>query len=367
MRNVKKLRIFLKLKNYIKSDKMADCNNLFSHYNQAIRLSEAKRQILRGVRNALRLKMENGYKQLHVAEKLEFHSQGSFVMDTIITPKDDDYDLDDGVYFLGNLDKDHRPSIEDFHKAVVHAVGSDDDYGEVTDKDTCVRVSYIKEKFHIDLPIYYANNLENPDLAHKAEGWILSNPIEFIAWFEQKVESGFQKGFILESRMYDDYQKWLSDIRKEDAQLRRIVRYLKGWADELRGEMPPGIVMTILATQNYNLTERDDVSLKNTLEAIKRYLKGNGFKCPRPTTPINEDLFANYSNTRKDYFMDRLTTFITSANQAIESENQKEACLKWQKHLGPRFPCSLAVDGVTGAKKYPSAAIIGDTARSAND
>lgn len=346
---------------------MADCSNLFYQYNQTIRLSEDKRQILRTVRNSLRTKMVAGFSELKVEEKLEFHTQGSFVMDTIITPKDDDFDLDDGVYFLGSRQKDQRASIESFHKAVMFAVGSDDNYAQVTDKDTCVRVSYTKEKFHIDLPIYYADNLDSPDLAHKTNGWILSNPVEFIAWFETKIESGFKKGFLLESKMYDDYQNWLSDIRKKDAQLRRIVRYLKSWGDELRGEMPPGIVMTILAAENYNLTERDDISLKNTLEGIKRFLNGNGFKCPRPTTPIGEDLFAGYSQTKKDYFLDRLTTFITSANQALETDNQKEACLKWQKHLGSRFPCSIAVDGIPGANQYPKSAVLGDTARSANE
>ncbi len=349
---------------------MANCDNLFQSFNQNIRLSNEKREILRAVRDELRKKMQDRFGQFktvgsRIEEQLEFHTQGSFVMDTIITPKDDDFDLDDGVYFIGRRSIQSRPSIDYFHEAVMHAVGSDENYAEVTDKDTCVRVSYTKEKFHIDLPIYYADNLDSPDLAHKKKGWILSNPIEFIAWFESKVESGFQKAFILESKLYDDYQKWLSDIRKKDAQLRRLVRYLKAWADELRGEMPPGIVMTILAAQNFKLNERDDISLKNTLEGMHAYLKANDFKCPRPTTPVGEDLFAEYSETKKRYFMERLESFIESANQAVQIENQKDACLKWQKHLGPRFPCSLAIDGSADPKSYSSPAIIGDTAKSA--
>jgi hypothetical protein len=349
---------------------MADCNNLFEHFNQAIRLSEDKRTVLLEVRDSLRLKMKDRFGQLKKSENLEnerldFHTQGSFVMDTIIVPTDDDFDLDDGVYFLGYRSRDERPEIEDIHDAVMNAVGSDENYAKVTDKDTCVRVSYTKEKFHIDLPIYYADNLESPDLAHKKDGWILSNPIEFIAWFEEKAKSGFQKSFILETRMYDDYKRWLSDIRKTDAQLRRIVRYLKVWADQLKSEMPPGIVMTILAAENHHVSERDDESLKYTLESIKRYLERNGFKCPRPTTPVGEDLFDEYAKGKKDYFIDRLDTFIKSANQALATQNQKEACLKWQKHLGPKFPCSMATDNNPQGNQYAKPAILGDTARSA--
>jgi hypothetical protein len=344
---------------------MANCNELFSLYNGTIKLSDEKRTILKEVRNNLRAKMLKKYPELSAKELLEFHSQGSFVMDTIITPKDDDYDLDDGVYFIGSSPKDQRAPIQKFHDAVLFAVDEDENYAEVTDKDTCVRVRYVKEKFHIDLPIYYADSIDNPNLAHLKEGWILSNPIEFIDWFEKKAQSGFQRKFFTESQMYNEYQNWLSDIRKKDVQLRRIVRYLKGWADELRGEMPPGIVMTILAAENYVIDDRDDLSLCYTLEAINRFLAGNGFKCPRPTTPLNEDLFAEYSQTKKDYFKDRLTTFIESAKQAIASDTQKEACLKWQKHLGSRFSCAFASNSIEGAQSFKTAPIIGSTAKSA--
>lgn len=348
---------------------MSDCNELFKHYNIAIKLDDSKRELLKAVRNELRDRMRNRYSdikaEIEITHDLQFQSQGSFVMDTIITPKDDDFDLDDGVYFIGNRPKENRPTVNNFHDWVLYAVGENETYGTVSDKDTCVRVIYKKEKFHIDLPIYYTENFECPELAHKKEGWILSNPVEFIAWFENKVESGFKSEFILESKMYPQYEEWLNDIRKKDAQLRRIVRYLKGWADDIRGDMPPGIVMTILAAENYVADERDDLALRDTLVGIRSYLDNNDFKCPRPTIPVDEDLFADYSQTKKDYFSDRLDSFINSANQAIEIDNQKEACLKWQKHLGYRFPCYLAKDEIEGAETHSNRPIIGSTAKSA--
>lgn len=348
---------------------MANCNELLKFYNSAIRLSDDKRELLRVVRNSLREKMGknfNANRNIDIGDhELKFQSQGSYIMDTIIAPWDDDFDLDDGVYFIGNLLESKRPSAENFHKLVLMAVGADEDYADVIDKDTCVRVKYEKEKFHIDLPIYYSYNPEIPDLAHKKQGWIASGPIEFIFWFESKVKSGFQRSYLLERNMKDAYKKWATDIRKEDAQLRRIVRYLKGWGDNLRGEMPPGIIMTILAAENYIPNDRDDIALKETLCNIKKYLDKNDCKCLRPTTPIGQDLFEAFSPTRKQYFIDRLDSFINSANQAIASPNQKDSCLKWQKHFGHRFSCAIAKDEIEGAKQYVAPAIIGDTARSA--
>src|ERR1035437_4895637 len=331
---------------------MANCHELFQHFNSTIKLSETNTNLLMNVRSELRKRMDNGFLELQKVDlgnhTLEFQTQGSFVMDTIITPKDDDFDLDDGVYFIGDLNIDKRPSVDDFHKWVVYVIGQNEDYATIDDRDACVRVAFKKEKFHIDLPIYYKDQAEDPDLAHKKDDWSISNPVKFIVWFEEKIKSDFKVSYLLEEvKMFSEYEKWLNDIRNEDHQLRRIVRYLKGWGDDLRGEMPTGIILTILAAENYKPNDRDDIALRDTLKAIKSFLDNNGCKCPRPTTPENDDLFASYSQSKKDYFLSVLNSFITSATQAIDNPNQKDSCLKWQKHLGSRFSCAIAKDEIT--------------------
>lgn len=324
---------------------MANCNQLFSTYNQIIRLADQKRLELLQVRDNLRSRLQTGYasvsRQFNLTHRIFHQTQGSFVMDTIIVPLRDDYDLDDGLYFIGNLDRETRPSPADFHQWVVAALGvSHDDIEKVIDKATCVRVIY-KLGFHVDIPIYYADNVASPDLADKTRGWILSHPIEFIEWFENKIESGFKKAFILEERMFSEFEKWTSDIRKRDHQLRRIVRYLKAWGDLRREEMPCGLIMTILATNNYSAHERDDVALKETLVNISAALRKD-FKCERPTKPEGEDLLSGYKN--KEAFLTYLGYFIDNAKKALEEPNEKAACKHWQASLGDRFPCHLAKD-----------------------
>lgn len=369
---------------------MANCNNLFQEFNKTIRLDDDRRVNLREKRNNLRERIKNGFSEvqrvqalneeinLHINEEMEFQSQGSYVMDTIINPSriEDEYDIDDGVYFLGSRQERERPSPEAFHQSVIASITEGKglfEIDKVEDKDTCVRIKYKGGNgdfnYHVDIPIYYAIDVNEPDLADKGQGWHTSNPIDFIVWFEDLVQSGFKAQYILERTLYQtEYDQWLNDRRKKDHQLRRVVRYLKAWGDHLKGEMPPGVVMTILAGSDSNYAEnlRDDVCLRDTLVNIRFWLNNNGFRCPRPTTPVGEDLFGRYSNERKEYFKNALDNFIESANQALTIENQKDACLKWQKHLGDRFPCFLAKNEIEGAKTYVAPAVIqSDNSRSA--
>jgi hypothetical protein len=338
---------------------MANSNELFHHFNRIIKLTDEKRALLIEVRNSLRKRMKQNYQLIPIEERkkleLDFQSQGSFVMDTIITPLNDDYDLDDGVYFQGNSPEHGRPTPQTFHNWVIKAVDRDNDYEEVKDKHACVRVMY-KKGFHIDIPIYYADNYDSPDLADTKAGWVLSNPVEFIAWFEEKTNSGFRKEFLYESVRYaEPYEKWLSDIRKKDCQLRRLVRYMKAWADLKRNEMPCGIVMTILVANNFAVNDRDDIAFRDTLINIRKYLLFNGVKCPRPTTPVGEDLLASTIEKDKKYFMNALNVLIEAANSAILTVSEKDACREWEKHFGTRFPCHLAKDNVLpSVKKEPN-------------
>lgn len=319
---------------------MANLHTSFAEYNKIIRLSDEKRQELVDVRNDLRQRILTRHYLFAGAQSIydiiQFQSQGSYEMDTIINPTRGDYDLDDGIYFIGNLPRAKRPGTEVFHKQIIDAIGSK--YGEVEkviDKNTCVRVLF-KDGYHIDLPVYYAGDWRCPDLADKAKGWILSNPVEFIAWFEEKAQSGFQKSFLYESKLFDEYQRWLSDIRKKDVQLRRLVRFLKSWGDLRREEMPCGLIMTILVANNYYSHDRDDVALAETLVLIEASLR-KSFTCLRPTTPEGEDLLASYPH--KDAFLRYLRQFIENAKKALSESDPSQACKSWQKSLGDRFPC----------------------------
>lgn len=311
---------------------MANCDNLFREFNQRIKLSSSRKESLRISRDSLREKMRTEFKDK--GYPVRFCWQGSFAMNTIITPQDNDYDIDDGIYIL--TDSEPEENITTLHRWIVQAA-EDHTNQSPTDKNPCVRVHFA-DGHHVDLVLYHmADSYRHPRLAHKRDGWILSDPREFMDWFNESCD--------------------------QEGQLKRLVRYSKAWVDHLRGRMPSGLVLTILATQNWVGDDRDDVALLKTLSGIRKSLLMS-FQCYRPTTP-REDLLADYSKSRKEYFLDRLDSIVQSGEQAWEEANQKDACPKWRRHLGPCFPCDLAEDRLDDAAVHDSPAFIQSDARSA--
>lgn len=306
---------------------MANLHNSFLEFNKIIALPPVKKDELRVSRNAIRKDIESYFLKNRENHEVKFKGQGSFAMNTTILPKDNEYDVDDGVYIFGS-EKD-RPTPATAHNWIVKAVENRTSQ-ETMDKNTCVRVKYAK-KYHVDLPIYYKteekdsenffDNEEVPQLAHKSKGWIDSDPYEFKKWFDCEV--------------------------REKPGLKRVLRYLKAWRDNKKHlNLPSGIVLTILASNNYKEKDSDDEMLLETLKEIQSSIDDTRFvfarySCYRPTVEKNEDLLEKYSSeSAKKNFLDALESFIRSGSQAIEIKSKKDACAKWQKHLGDRFPCS---------------------------
>lgn len=288
---------------------MANCHKLFLDFNTLIALNSKRKKTLRISRNAVRKKIKRyfGNKQNGLFPK--FHGQGSFMMNTIIEPLDGEFDIDDGIYF--KVEAEPLQSVSTFHQWICEAVDGHTTQKPI-DKQTCVRLIYAGQ-YHLDLPIYYIIEGQTPYLAHKRKGWIKSDPREFIKWFNNKADN--------------------------DGQLKRIVRYLKAWSDYRKGDLPSGLIFSILAANNIVFDERDDVAFYKTLLNIKSSLEWS-FVCNRPTTPANENLLEDYSKTNKDYFLEQLGSFIQSAKKALdEKTSQKDACKAWQRHFGEdHFP-----------------------------
>ncbi|MBS1570556.1 MAG: hypothetical protein JST45_14095 [Bacteroidetes bacterium] len=336
---------------------MANCDYEFRKFNGVIRLTDARRAALRASRNAIRDTILNRFEANGVPTRPTFRSQGSLVMDTIINPLgENEFDLDLGVYFIGDLAPEDRPAPEAFHAAIFAAVK--DQTNEVVDKDTCVRVRYVRQ-FHVDLPIYY-RSYTHPELAHKKEGWIWSNPLEFIEWFEGHTRSGFRIDYLVQEALRPDYDKWKEDMRKSDDQLRRMVRYAKAWADDQgKDDMPAGVCLTILVTNNLVRDTNDDAAFLRTMQRMLDALDLR-FECLRPTTPKGEDLFANYTDEKRQNFMVRLRALVADGERAINANLNHESCALWRKHLGNRFP---ATEPTQLKEVKPLITVIGTQAR----
>lgn len=284
---------------------MANLHNLFTEFNDELKITKSKRENLMTSKDNLRKKIKEYFSKYHPNYKPKFYIQGSYKLKLIIRTKDDTCDLDDGVYFEKNPDNVSATTLQGWVKNAVE--GTTD--SEVEHRKKCITVDY-KAGYNIDLPVLVFDSEvdDHPNLAVKNSGFQDDDPKEFV----------------------DKFNKVKSD------QMVRMIKYLKSWCDYKRENMPSGLAMTVLTMDNYVANTRDDIALKFLLIEIENILKGN-FKCVMPTTP-KDDLFRNYSETKKNNFMDNLSKFIKDAKDAVDEKNKKAASLKWKKHLGDRFP-----------------------------
>lgn len=285
-------------------------DHLFDEFNDKIKLTKSKTESLRKSRDAIRDEIRDSFSE-NERSIPKFCWQGSFSMKTLINPLESgDYDLDDGIYLQGYEETkiEDWPSTSTVHTWVSNAV-KDHTSSDPIDKNTCIRIKYA-DGHHIDLPIYILQG-ETIYLAHKKDGWVISDPKEFRTWF-------------------------LDAVSENGEQLRRLVRFLKAWKDYNDIDLK-GIEITILLVNNFSAnTGRDDLSLRDSIGNIIKSLE-ESFKCVKPVQPF-EDLFDRISDGKK--IIDLLKVLRDSLNDALEANSEKEASEILRKILGDRFPKS---------------------------
>jgi hypothetical protein len=310
---------------------MANCNDLFQDFHAEISIGKSKKERMMNSKNGLRSRIRKWFKDNHSDYEPKFYIQGSYKMNTGIRTKDDICDLDDGIYFFREPDV----TATTLQTWVWNAVNG---YTSTTPehRKKCIR-SIFASDYEIDHPVYYKVGGQNYHLAIKNTGFEESDPKEMVDWFNKQKDNA--------------------------GKLIRNVKYLKGWCDNKRNRMPNGLAMTILASNakaKIVLNDRDDITLKDILKEIKKTLD-NKFECIVPAVP-NDDLFANYDETRKNNFLTALGNFIDDAEKALKEENLLSASKLWRKHLGERFP--EGEDKKEEAKSQFTAAIAAGAAKS---
>lgn len=305
---------------------MAVLNKEYNKFDKEIKLNKSRKESLKKSRTDLKKKIRKWFRDNKPNEiQPKFHPQGSSEMGTTVNPLityDEngkpllDFDTDYGVYFIKKNDDDAKQSINTWHDWVFKATENHTGKDSIR-KTTCVRVMYT-DGHHIDLPIYFKED-DVIELAHKSKDWLKSDPKEFYEWFNQK--------------------------KKTRSRLEAIVRCLKAWknfreTNNTNLKLPSGFELTILATNNYVDADNLDEAFRKTVAAIDQEInKPYGFKCYRPTTPSDEDVFESYSETRKSNFLNTLRSLKMDCIKAFEEKNFKKASeILRNNQFGTRFP-----------------------------
>jgi hypothetical protein len=323
---------------------MATLHKQYIEFNTNICLKDTRVESLETSREDLKKKIKKWFSDEQPGElQPKFAGQGSFEMGTMVTPiavEEPDgtklfkYDLDYGIYFIEKDDEDNRKSIETWRDWVAEAVDGHTKTPPERHK-ACIRVIFA-DGHHVDLPIYYKKD-DLIELAHRDDGWLESDPKAFYEWFNDG----------------------------KSKQLERIVRYLKAWKNYRQNEddsrmIPSGMCLSILAKNNLRSASNDDDAFRQTVEAIRDTLNAtDGFKCLRPTTPKDEDLFENFTQSERDSFINELDSLVDACVKAKDENNQRTASDFLREHFGSRFPQADDVD--EDVKSQSLAAAIGSS------
>ena len=286
---------------------MANAHNHFLKLEQNVSITASKKKKLIASRKALEKRITDHFKAHAKLLVPKFYIQGSFKMGTMVIDKEGSYDVDLGVYFL------EKPNIEplSLQKNVFNGVKNHTDTG-VEQRDKCIRVIY-KGDFDIDIPVYYKTpNDKHPFLATK-NGWLESDPKELCDWFKTKNDN--------------------------NGQLKRLVKYLKSWANHRSKKMPSGIAFTVWVTNNYKPNSRDDKAFYDTAKAIENcfgsFFNGDT-EVINPATPKDNLLKLDFD--QRTNFKEAFRQMLKDAEQAIQTNSNKKALNIWKQLFGDKFP-----------------------------
>ena len=336
---------------------MIDCaKDVRAYHNKDVTLPESEQKSMRDRRNANRKRLRKGLDKAGKPAPIEFVKQGSYAMKTMIQDSDNDYDIDDGVYFRKeDLVGKRGAEMTSLQARQMVRDGVDDGKFKKAPevRSNCVRVLY-EAGYHVDLPVYrrVVTKTIFGDVVH----------------YELAASSGWKRS---DAR---DVSGWYEDERAKSTdgqQLRRINRYLKKYArsrQSWRAGILSGFGISVLVVECFRDHEREDRALSDTMVAIRNRLNWN-LEVAHPLTP-GDYITSGTDDARARSFRDKLTDAIDALQPLFDSDCTRERALKcWDKVFDTTFFSERLEDEKRASVSAPaivtSAAILSSTAPAA--
>jgi hypothetical protein len=238
---------------------MANVQSQFETFNERIRLGRFEENAtLREKRDIIRDKLKANLpgvfeKYGETCPKFFFLDQGSYQMDTGTKPLDDDFDIDQGLYFLVSTTAYPDPVKlkERVHEAL---------FGHTNDvrlRRSCVTVFYncnSEPVYHVDIAVYSDGTCNTDGKSKHAKGRRYSQ-LENRVWEVSNPQ-------LLSDTIFDQFTG-----EEDRKQFRRIVRYLKRWKvvnfTAGGGSAPNGIGLTLITYKDLQPTYTDRFANKH--------------------------------------------------------------------------------------------------------
>lgn len=337
---------------------MFDCSkDICAYHNDDVTLPRADQTAMRDRRDRNRERLEKGLAKAEDPAPDEFVKQGSYAMKTMCRDADNDYDIDDGVYFhKADLVGERGAEMTSLQaRWMVRDAIDDGKFKRAPEvRSNCVRVFYEKG-YHVDLPVYRRVVTET----------VFGEEVHY----ELAASSGWKRS---DAR---DVSDWYEDQRAASAdgiQLRRINRDLKKYARSRyswRGTILSGFGISVLTTEKFRANVREDKALYDTMVAIRDRLNWN-LQVSHPVTP-GDTITSGPDDAKARCFREKLTEAIDTLAPLFDADCTREKALKcWDKVFATTFfsgrleeeqRASVAAPAIIG-----SAALLSATAAAAS-
>ena len=345
---------------------LANVQAQFDAFHETIKLkSFGENQELREKRDIIRKKLEKqlpGVFEAHgeTCPAFHFRDQGSYEMHTGTKPLDDDFDIDQGLYFEVSTDDYLDPIIlkQRVHEAL------DGHTKDVRIRRPCVTVTYQRDGeslYHVDIAVYSDGSKNTDGKSRLAKGRLnslMENRVWEVSDPERLTETIFARFTETDRR-----------------QFRHVVRYLKRWRDEnfpSNGNAAPlGIGLTVATYDHLTPAYIDRFAGKtDDLKALRSVVDGmlgqfsltwgsdaeqwvRRLTVKLPADPWS-DLFVQMTDTQMERFESKLKQLQEALDAAEVAVDPVEASETLRKVLGSDFP----VPAKQETAKYHAPAIV---------
>lgn len=326
---------------------MCDCaKDVLAYHNDEVTLLRSQRTEMRDRRNSNRDRLVNRLESDDKPLPKEFIKQGSYAMLTMVQDQDNDYDIDDGVYFTQESiwDEDGNDmSPRDARQIVCDALQDGRFNKQPKVMKNCVRIFY-EEGYHVDMPIYRIRDYDQQYELASGDDWVLSRAADVEGWF-------------------DHVNQTKSPDENNGRQFRRIVRLIKKFArsrDGWKAQIASGFTITKLVEECYVADDgREDVALRETMKRMRDRLVVN-LEVEHPVTP-GAMLTKGSSDESTAFLRDKLATALDDLAILDDADcTSKNALAAWDKVFNTDFFSARHKEDAAENSAAANAAILGN-------